>query len=273
MTTPEAAAADADPDPSVPARHRDLEQIANAALRLGRLMMECGARVGVVREGIRLVSLGLGAESVGVRVGYASLAATTGVGSITITRMTEVGRHAVNHRLDLALRRYALEIRETGGTAAEVQAGLDRLVRETPHHSPMVIALATGLACAAFGRLLGMDWLGFLPVWVGGTVGQLGRHNLLRRGVNLHVMAAVVAFTAGSIGGWGAKLLGSGSVEMALMASTLLLVPGVPATNAQMDIMEGFPTVGSARAVVVAMIMVFSTTGIWCANALMRAFS
>ena len=56
---------------------------------------------------------------------------------------------------------------------------------------------------------------------------------------------------------------------MALIASTLLLVPGVPATNAQTDIMEGFPTVGSARAVSVAMIMVFATIGIWGAEAVL----
>lgn len=269
MIVPEVTADDVDPILSVAARHRELEQIANAALHLGRLMMECGARIGVVREGIRLVALGLGAESVGVRCGYASIAATVGIGSITVTRMTEVGRHGVDHRLDLVLRRFALELRETGGTAAGLQADLHRLVRETPHHSPWFVALATGLACAAFGRLLGMDWAGFAPVLLAGAVGQLGRRMLLRRGMNHYVMAAIVAFLAGSIGGWGAEILGSGSSEIALTASTLLLVPGVPATNAQMDIMEGYPTVGSARAVAVAMIMVFATAGIWCADALM----
>ncbi len=53
------------------------------------------------------------------------------------------------------------------------------------------------------------------------------------------------------------------------IASTLLLAPGVPATNAQTDIVEGFPTVGSARAVSVAMIMVFATIGIWGAEAVL----
>ncbi len=254
-------------------RHRDLEQIANAALRMGRLLMECGGRVRVVHEGMRLVTRGLGAETIGIRTGYASLAVTVGAGAETITRMCEVGRHGVNHRLDLALRRYATEIAEQGGTPQQVQSGLDRLVRGTPHHPLLLVAPATGLACAAFGRLLGVDWLAFLTILIGGTLGQWTRNRLLHRGVNPCVMAAIVAFLAGSIGGWGARLLGSGSVDMALMASTLLLVPGVPATNAQTDIMEGYPTVGSARAVWVAMIMVFSTTGIWGADALLRALA
>ena len=254
-------------------RHRDLEQIANAALRMGRLSMECGGRVRVVHEGMRLVTRGLGAETVGIRTGYASLAVTVGAGRETITRMCEVGRHGVNHRLDLALRRFATEISEFGSTPERVHSGLDRLVRGTPHHPLWLVAPATGLACAAFGRLLGVDWLAFVPILIGGTAGQWVRNRLLHRGVNPCVMAAIVAFVAGSIGGWGARILGSGSIETALMASTLLLVPGVPATNAQTDIMEGYPTVGSARAVWVAMIMVFATTGIWGAEALLRGWS
>jgi len=254
-------------------RHRDLEQIANAALRMGRLLMECGGRVRVVHEGMRLVVNGLGAETVGIRTGYASLAVTVGAGAETITRMCEVGRHGVDHRLDLALRHFASDIAREGGTPAEVHSGIDRLVRGTPHHPLLVVAPATGLACAAFGRLLGVDWIAFVPVLLGGAIGQWARNRLLHRGVNPCVMAAIVAFLAGSIAGWGARLLGSHSVEMALMSATLLLVPGVPATNAQTDIMEGYPTVGSARAVWVAMIMVFATTGIWAAEALLRTLS
>jgi len=257
-------------DDAVVLRHRDLEKIANAALRVARVLMECGARVGVVREGMTLVVAGLGAETVGVRVGYASLAVTVGAGEETITRMVQVGRHGVNHRLGVAVRRFALDVSANGSTPADVQAELDRLTATTPHHSPWVVIPATGLACAAFGRLLGCDWPSFLPILAGGAVGQWARWQLLLRGANPCVMAAIVAFVAGTIGGWGARFAGSVSVDMALMASVLLLVPGVPATNAQTDIMEGYPTVGSARAVWVAMIMVFATTGIWVAQALLR---
>lgn len=260
------------PDDTV-LRHRDLEKIANVALRVARVLMECGARVRVVQDGMALVTAGLGAEMLGARVGYASLAVTVGAGDETITRMIRVGRHGVNHRLGSAVRRLAVDVSTSGGTPTEVHTELDRLIRETPHHSQWLVAPATGLACAAFGRLLGVDWLAFLPILVGGTIGQWARWQLLHRGTNPCVMAAIVAFVAGTIGGWGAKLLGSGSVEMALMASVLLLVPGVPATNAQTDIMEGFPTVGSARAVWVAMIMIFATTGIWGAQAILRGFS
>ena len=99
--------ASADP---VVLRHRDLEKIANAALRVGRILMECGGRVSVVREGMRLTAQGLGANVVGERVGYASLTLTVGAGEETITRMIDVGPHGVNYRLDVAVRRFATTV-------------------------------------------------------------------------------------------------------------------------------------------------------------------
>ncbi len=269
MVEPDATMEEADP---VRMRHRDLEKIANAALRIGRALMECGASVRVIHEGATLTACGLGAESVSVRVGYASLGINVAASELTITRMMAVGRHGVNHRLDIAVRALASTIAATGGTAAAVHVELDRLIAETPRHPGWLVALATGTACAAFGRLLGIDWLAFLPVLVAAMIGQAVRHQLLMRGVNLFVSAAVVAFLTSFLSGSGAQLAGSGSVNTAMMASVLLLVPGVPATNAQTDIMDGYPTVGSARAVWVAMVMVFASTGLWLAQGLLRVF-
>jgi uncharacterized membrane protein YjjP (DUF1212 family) len=250
-------------------RHRDLERIAHAALRIGCVLMETGACVRVVHEGARRIVAGLGAEVLGVRTGYASFEITVGTSGNTITRMMQVGRHGVNHRLDFAVRDLVKRA-ETGGMTLEaIEAELTRLVAVTPRHPAWVVALATGTACAAFGRLLSVDWPAFVPVLVAGTVGQYVRHTLLHRGVNVFVVAAFIAFLSGTLGGIGAKLVGSTTVNMAMMASILLLVPGVPSTNAQTDIMDGFPTMGSARAVWVVMVMVFAACGIWLAESVL----
>ena len=247
-------------------RHRDLEKIANTALRVGRVLMECGGRVSVVREGMRLTAQGLGAEVVGERVGYASLTLTVGSGEETITRMIDVGPHGVNYQLDVAVRRFATAVAREGGTPQEVNETIDRLAarRRTIRcggragHRPRL----RRLRAPARRRLAGV------PADVRRRrLGQWIRAKLHARGTNPCLIAVVVAFIAGAVGGFGARAAGSASAEMALIASTLLLVPGVPATNAQTDIMEGFPTVGSARAVSVAMIMVFATIGIWGAEA------
>jgi len=256
-------------DDPIRLKHRELEKIALCALHLARILVECGARVRVVHQGASLVARGLGVEPIGLRTGYASQEITVRSGANTITRMMTIGPHGVNHRLDHAMRALAARVAKGGMTASEVEAEIDRLVKTTPRHPLWLVAVAVGLACAAFGRLLGTDWLAFGPVFAGGALGQGLRMFLLRRGVNAYVVAAAIAFAAAAIAGTAARLVDSATVNLAMMASILLLVPGVPATNAQTDIIDGYPSMGSSRAVTVVMVMVFATCGVWLAEALL----
>lgn len=253
-------------DDPVLLRHRALEQIAMVALQAARVLMESGARAQVIHQCAEMVAKGLGAENVAFRSGYASIAITVSTGANTITRMVDVGRHGVNHRLDQAIRKLAVRVAAGGMTPAETAEEIERLRRETSRHPAWLVAIAVGLGCAAFGRLLGLDWPGFAAAAIAAMLGQWLRHHLLARRVNPFAVAATIAFLAATMGGEGAKLLGSGTANLALMASVLLLVPGVPALNAQIDIMEGSPTLGSARAVTVVMLMVFVTVGVWLAQ-------
>jgi uncharacterized membrane protein YjjP (DUF1212 family) len=256
------------PEPADPVllKHRELERIAMVALRAARLFLECGTRVKVVHEGTRLIVQGLGVNCVGMRAGYASHEITVSHGINTITRMTAVGPHGVNHRLDHALRALCVRVSKGGMEIEEIEAEMDRLVAETPRYNPAVVAVAVGIACASFGQLLGIDWAATGPVLVAGIVGQYARHHMKVRGMNAYVVAAVIAFLASGLCGIGAVFLGSTTVPLAMIASILLLVPGVPSTNAQTDIMDGFPQMGSARAVTVLMVMMFATVGVWLAE-------
>jgi uncharacterized membrane protein YjjP (DUF1212 family) len=254
-------------------RHRELERIAHVALRIGCVLTQSGASVRVVHEGVDMVIAGFGVETLGMRSGYASFSVTVGSGGSTISRMMRVGPHGVNHRLDFAVRALAVRVARGGMMVEAVDAELDRILAETPHHPAWLVAVATGAACAAFGRLLGVDWAGVLPVLVASTLGQALRATLARWGVNVFVVAAVVACFAATLAGFGARLAASGTVNVAMMASILLLVPGVPSTNAQTDIMDGYPTMGSARAVWVIMIMAFAVTGAWVAKTILGLHS
>lgn len=130
------------------------------------------------------------------------------------------------------------------------------------------MALSAGVACAAFGRLLGVDWVALLPILAASTIAQWSRIMLIRRGMNAFVLAAIVAFIASIMAGTAAIAVGSLMVPTAMTASVLLLVPGIPAMNAQTDIMEGYPTMGSARFVTVAMLLMFITVGLGAAQML-----
>jgi uncharacterized membrane protein YjjP (DUF1212 family) len=248
---------------------QELDRVADAALYAARLLMEAGAPATVVHEECSRVARGLGAEHVDLRSGYASLDITISRGMSSVTRMLEVGALGVNYRLAHAIRRSAQRIWRGGITPAEAQSEMTRLKQDTERHAPWVVALAVGIACASFGRLLGMDWAAFIPVAGSGAIGQSVRHSLLQRGANVFVVASSVAFLASSLGQLGARWAGSTTLDLAMIASVLLLVPGVPALNGQRDILEGHPTLGAARAVVVAMILIFIATGVLIARALL----
>jgi uncharacterized membrane protein YjjP (DUF1212 family) len=250
-------------------KHRELEKIAMTALRMGRVLTECGARVSVAQQGARLIVLGLGVETVGIRTGYASQEITVRSGVNTITRMVSMGPHGVNHRLDHAMRALAVQVSRGGMSVEDVEQEIDKLIAETPRHPIWLVAIAVGLACAAFGRLLGIDWQAFGPILIGGGVGQGLRMLMIRRGLNAYVVAAVIGFVAAALAGFGARAFGSDTINLAMMASVLLLVPGIPVTNAQTDVMDGYPSMGSARAVTVLMIMIFATTGVLLAEGLL----
>jgi len=246
-----------------------LDRVAEAALSAARVLMESGARAKVVHEDCSRIARGLGAERVDLRSGYASLEITITRGTITITRMVEVGPLGVNYQLSHAIRGLAQRIGCCGMTPAAVLTEVARLKQDTGRHAPWVVALAVGIACAAFGRLLGMDWSAFVPVGASGAIGQSLRHSLLRRGANVFVVAVCIAFLASSLAELGARWAGSTTLNLAMIASVLLLVPGVPALDAQYDILDGHPTLGTARAVVVIMIMLFIATGVLIARAVL----
>ncbi|WP_316859594.1 threonine/serine exporter family protein [uncultured Cohaesibacter sp.] len=250
-----------DSDP-VPLKHRELEKIAMAALHLGQLLMETGANADIVRKGMTMVVAGQHTETLAARIGYASLSLTVRGGGNTISRLLQVGHHGVNLQLNNAARSLAVRAAYGKITPEEIEKRVAALRTSTPKHHWLTVALATGLACASFGQLLGTDILAFAPIWLAGFIGQAIRHFMVKNRQNTFAMVATVAFVASSIGAFLSSLIGSVTPEMAMFSSVLLLVPGVPSMNAQTDIMEGSPTLGSARAITVLMILIFLTVGV-----------
>ena len=246
-----------------------LEPLAMVALDAGRMLMEAGASANGVDEIVAKFARGLGAERVDLRIGYASLAVTIGIGANGITRMREVGHLGVNQRLDQELWHLAARVSRRELTVEQTRAELTRLAQKTPRHSAWVMAVAVGLACAAFGRLLKVDWPGTGPVFFAACAGQLIRRELLTRHVNVFICATLVSFLSSLLGGLCAHWAQSGTITTAMIASILLLVPGVPSVNAQNDILEGHPTLGSARAVTVAVILIFVAAGLWLGQVLL----
>jgi uncharacterized membrane protein YjjP (DUF1212 family) len=179
-----------------------------------------------------------------------------------ITRMMKVGDLGVNHRLDHELWLWAKRVSRRKLSPEQTRRELTRLAKETPRHSPWMVAISAGVACAAFGRLLDVDWYGTGAILLASTFAQWVRHQLLARRVNPFLCTAFISFQASLLAGLVARWAGSQTVPDAIAASILMLIPGVPALNAQSDILEGHPTLGSARLVTVVMTLIFIVIGL-----------
>jgi uncharacterized membrane protein YjjP (DUF1212 family) len=197
------------------------------------------------------------------------IAITIGVGPDAVTRMRRVGPLSVNESLHRALNAASARIAHGGFTVEEARTELTDLLRKSPVYSDVVVAVAVGVACAAFGRLLGVDWVAVGPIFVAAGLGQTVRRQLALHKVNVFISAAVVAFLGSGLCGLGARWAGSHTLATDMIAPVLLLVPGVPAFNAQYDILEGYPSLGGARAVWVVMMVIFMTVGVWLAQGLL----
>jgi uncharacterized membrane protein YjjP (DUF1212 family) len=143
---------------------QELDRIAAATSSAARMLMEVGVRAKVVHEDCARIAHGLGAERVDLCLDYASFHITVTRGRSNVTKTLELGPLGVNYRLSHAIRGLAQRICRGGMTPAEALSEMMRLKQGTGHHPPSVVALGVGIACAAFGRLLGMDWAAFLPV-------------------------------------------------------------------------------------------------------------
>ncbi len=240
----------------------DLKSIVMAALEVGQMLLATGAKCSVVRQGMTMVAMGLGADRADIRVGFASISLTVGHGTHTCTRMLGVGHHGVNMKLSHRLRDICARAGRGEMTSEEVRAELAAAEKASKRYPAFVIALAAGIACAAFGRLLGVDWPAFVPVLISGTIGQFVRMRMVRMHVNGFVIAGAVAFVSSILAAFMSVYAGSGLIQVAMTAAVLMMVPGIPAMNSQMDIMEGYPTLGSARALSVGMVLLFLTIGV-----------
>ncbi len=239
-----------------------LSEVARLALTAGRLLLETGASGRLVHEAMADIADGFHCDVVEVMCQHSAILVMLRRGADSSLQMTKVGEHGVNLRRSQAVLSIVQRVEFHQLDCPAAQAALDGVISTTPLYPVWFICLATGLACGAFGRLLGADWPSFLPTLIGTAAGQWVRHRMLHKRYNVFVTAGVVSFVAALLAGLGARVSHSTQIPVAMIAAVLLLVPGVAVLNAQIDILESKPTLAAARALRVLYLLVFMSLGL-----------
>lgn len=239
-----------------------LDEVAKLSLSVGKLFLETGASARTVHEAVEEISRVFDCETAETYCQHAAIIVMLRRGTESCVQMGKVGEHGVNLRRAEALSKIVSHVSSGEMDCVQAQREVDNVPRTAQGYPVWFVCLATGIACAAFGRLLNAAWLSFVPTLAGAAAGQWLRHSLLGRKQNVFLVAGIVSFVSAVVAGLGGRLLGSGHLEIATMAAVLLLVPGVAVLNAQLDAMDGKPNLAAARGLRVAYLLLFMTLGL-----------
>jgi uncharacterized membrane protein YjjP (DUF1212 family) len=213
----------------------------DALLRFGALMLRSGESAFRVRDQMHLLAPRLGIPDFDMLSTVTTLTATARVGGETVTMVRHVGPLGINAWRIGELERLA----HTGSAPIALDAlnkHLDAIERAGPLRSGGVVALAVGLASAAFAWLNGGNIAAVLAAAIAGALGQALRLQLLQRHLNQYAVTAFCGIVAGSLYAVAAALLGRAGLEpgpgIGLIAAGLFLIPGFPLVAALLDMLQ-----------------------------------
>ncbi|MBK8184990.1 MAG: threonine/serine exporter family protein [Candidatus Competibacteraceae bacterium] len=225
---------------------QSLATAVDLLMQTGSLLLQHGADAARVEGSLKLLGLGLGIDRIDAVVMSKTILLTATRGEAHHTRIARVPMVGVNMNNLNEIEQLLRLFQQGQATPAQFAMVLERIANLPHHYARGVIVIGVGLACAAFCRLFGGDWAALAVTGAAAATAAWVRMWLHQRRINYFL---VVLFTA-----LVASLLASGALwfsqtpQNALMASVLLLVPGVPLINASIDILRGHISAGLALA-------------------------
>lgn len=233
----------------------ELRDVIDLALWSGQLLMQHGAHSGRVEETVHRLGTGLGCDWLDVFISPSAMVVTTTSGDEFRTKTRRVVRFGgVNMSVVAAVTDLSFRVSEGELDRTAVRRELEQIDKTPRFYDRWITAVMVGLACAAFSQLFGGDWTIFAVTFVASAVGFLVRYTLTLRHFNPLLVVLATASVAGLIACLGVRYNLGNQPTIALAASVLLLVPGVPLINSVEDLLEGHMVTGMARGVTGALI-------------------
>lgn len=235
--------------PKVPLSHEALRDTIDLCLWAGQLLIQYGAETQLAEESVHRLGTGLGCDWLDVFISSNALTITASSGVEFRTKTRRIVTHPVNFGSITAVIDMLARVQRGELTREQVRLAL-RMISDTPRtYNRWIVIVFVGLACAAFSRLFQGDWPAFWLTWAAASVATFVRQEFSRRSFNLLLVTIATAFTAGVLAGIGTLMRITDTPQIALAASVLLLVPGVPLINAAEDLIKGHVVTGISRGV------------------------
>jgi uncharacterized membrane protein YjjP (DUF1212 family) len=212
-----------------------------ALLRFGALMLRSGESAFRVRDDMHLLARRLGIPHFDMLVTVTTLTATARVGRLTATLVRHVGPLGINAWRIGELER-GVHASSSPIALDALHRHLDVIERAPPLHTNAMVALAVGMASAAFAWLNGGNLAAIVAAAIAGALGQALRSQLLHRHLNQYAVTAHCAIVAGGLYGAAAALLAHAGLAsgpgVGVIAAGLFLIPGFPLVAALLDLLQ-----------------------------------
>jgi uncharacterized membrane protein YjjP (DUF1212 family) len=242
-----------------------LTETLDVLLRFGALMLRAGDTAFRVREATARLAAHMGIENLSLQVTLDALSATVRREGETATLTCDVGAPGINAARIGALERLA-ESSQPGLTAEALARDLDRIEKAPGLHALPTVAIAIGLASAAFSYLNGGDLLATGAAAIAGATGQAVRAVAFRRQLNQYAVTAVAAVVASGlycliVFGFAGRDF-SAELAVGFISAALFLVPGFPLVASLLDLVQHQTVAGMARLFYATMILLAAAFGL-----------
>ncbi len=251
-----------------PALDREvLRDVIDLALWAGQLLLQHGAETERVEETVHRLGTMLGAAWMDILVSPNAVVITTISGEEFRTKVRRVVNLGVNLNIVAEVNDLSYQVEMGKLDRLGVRRELTRIGVMPPLYNRWLVVFMVGLACAAFSRLFGGDWMVFAVTFAASAVAMFVRQELVRAFFNPLMVVIVTAFVAGVLAS--TATLFDLTPQTALASSVLLLVPGVHLINSVEDMIKGHMVTGVVRGVTGALISLCIALGMLLAMQLM----
>ncbi len=253
-----------------PLDYETLRDVIDLALWAGQLLLQSGAESQQVEETVHRLGTGLGCDWLDILVSPNVLVITAISDGEFRTKVRRVVNIGVNLRVVVEVSALVQRVLAGELDRHELRIELQLISHFEPSYSRWTVALAVGIACAAFSSLFGGDWIIFGITFVAAGLAMLLRQELHKRHFNPFLTVVLSAFVAETVASIAPLLQLGNEPRLALISAVLLLVPGVPLIHSVQDLLKGYMLTGIARGFTGGLIAACIALGLLLAMSLLK---
>ncbi len=224
-------------------------------------MLRSGAASFRAEQTLCRVARALGVEQIEAYVTPTGIIASVYSGSEHRTQIVRVMGIGVDLNRVSALETLSRQVTATDQPVqllVQIEA-IEKLPRQYP---AVLVVITVGLACGALAVILGGGLLEFAAAAVASTLTQALRMRLIALHLNPIPLTVICSTLASTLGVILVRLMSAPKPEIAVVASVLLLVPGVPLITSLLDLLRFYLLSGLARGAYAGLILISIGLGV-----------